>query len=275
MMNNSIRKILIYISVISICVSVIIAISHTIKTGNISATQLFAEQSHKIKILIVPGHEPNDGGAIYKGVKERDLNVQLARIVNDRLSQDPNLEVIMARDENGWNKDLQTYVESNSIQIINWEKKMKDQMLGKVSTGEIDLIDTDLVHNDASSNAVLYLYGTNKWIDENNIDLVLHIHFNNNPKINGRPNYRGYAMYIPERQYSNSSSSKVFANYLFDEIDKIQWKSNMPQEKDTIIEDQNLIAIGEYNTLKIPSVVVEYAYIYEPVMTKKQEEINS
>ena len=57
------------------------------------------------------------------------------------------------------------------------------------------------------------------------------------------------------------------ADYLNDEISKIEKKSNMPQEKDTIIEDQKLIAIGNYDTLKIPSVVVEYAYIYEPVIT--------
>ena len=40
----------------------------------------------------------------------------------------------------------------------------------------------------------------------------------------------------------------------------------MKQEKDLIIEDQELIATGVYNTLKIPVVVVEYAYIYEPMM---------
>jgi hypothetical protein len=41
----------------------------------------------------------------------------------------------------------------------------------------------------------------------------------------------------------------------------------MLQEKDLIIEDQALIATGNYNTLKIPSVLVEYAYIYEKMMT--------
>src|SRR3989338_2172346 len=32
----------------------------------------------KIKVLIVPGHDPKDGGAEYKQVKERTLNVALA-----------------------------------------------------------------------------------------------------------------------------------------------------------------------------------------------------
>jgi len=239
-----------------------------IKTWN-SASTTYAEQSGKIKILIVPGHEPDAGGAEYKGVKERDLNVQLSRIIADKLASSTNLEVILARDENGWNKDLQAYVETNGAHIMDWVKDMKERMLGKVDAGEIDLINQDMKHNEATSNAVLYLYGTNKWIEKNNIDLVLHVHFNNNPKINGRPNYKGYAMYVPEKQYGNASSSRIFANYLFGEIDKIQFKSNMPQEKDTIIEDQELIATGNYNTLKIPSVVVEYAYIYEPMIVSK------
>ena len=44
----------------------------------------------------------------------------------------------------------------------------------------------------------------------------------------------------------------------------------MPQEKSSIMEDQELIATGNYNTLKIPSVVVEYAYIYEPMIVVKE-----
>ena len=149
---------------------------------------------------------------------------------------------------------------------MSWVADMKKKMLAKINTGEMELIDPNMKHNDATSSAVLFLYGTNKWIAENNIDLVLHVHFNSNPKINGKPVFRGYCMYVPEKQYSNSTSSKIFANYLNNEISKIEKPSNMLQEKNTIIEDQKLIATGNYDTLKIPSVVIEYAYIYEPMM---------
>jgi hypothetical protein len=172
----------------------------------------------------------------------------------------------LARDNNGWNKDLKNYVETSSSSIMSWVADMKQIMLDKINAGEMTLTNPGMKHNVAASNAVLYLYGTNKWIAENDIDLVLHVHFNNNPKWNGKPNYNGYCMYIPDRQYENASSSKIFSGYLNDEISKIIKASNMPQEKDTVIESQQLIATGNFNTLKIPSVVIEYAYIYEPMM---------
>jgi len=237
------------------------------KIKKVSAVLKFIEPNTKIKILIVPGHEPDNGGADeYKKIKERDLNLQLSQILKTDLSVNPNIEVILARSDLGWNQDLENYVNTNQTQIMSWVANMKEIFLTKASEGQIKIINPNMKHNEATSSAVLFLYGTNKWIEENKIDLVLHIHFNNNPKINGKPNFRGYCMYIPEKQYSNFSSSKIFANYLDEEISKIENKSNMPQEKDNIIEDQELIATGNYGTLKIPSVVMEYAYIYEPMM---------
>lgn len=253
------KKILIWITAVSIIFSIFIIILQIVKSDKLL--------NNKIKILVVPGHEPNAGGADeFKKIKERDLNLQLAILLKNKLSINPNIETILVRDENGWNKDLKNYILTSSTTIMNWVYDMKAKMFSKVNTGEIELIDPDMKHNEATSNAVLFLYGTNKWVEKNNIDLVLHVHFNNNPKINGKPNYRGYCMYIPESQYSNSSSSRIFANYFNEEISKIQKKSNMPQEKDIIIEDQELIATGNYDTLKIPAVVIEYAYIYEPMM---------
>lgn len=254
-----VRKLLIYITLISLIISAFILLSQSTKSTDF--------KSKKIKILIVAGHEPNAGGADeFKKIKERDLNLQLAIQLKNNLSKNTNIEVIMARNENGWNKDLESYIMTGSSTIMKWVKEMKDKMTSKVGAGEMNLIDPNMKHNDAANNAVLFLYGTNKWIVDTDIDLVFHIHFNNNPKINGKPNFRGYCMYVPDKQYSNASSSKIFAEYLNEEISKIEKKSNMKQELKTIIPDQQLIAIGNYDTLKIPSVVVEYAYIYEPVM---------
>lgn len=238
------------------------------KTSNTQTVYSETEAPKKVKILLVPGHEPNAGGADeFKAIKERNLNLQLSEILKNDLSNNSDIEVITARDTNGWNSDLKNYIETNKTEIMDWVASMKKIMLGKVNSGEMKLTNPGMKHNVATSNAVLYLYGTNKWIEENNIDLVLHIHFNSNPKINGKPNFSGYCLYIPDKQYDNSSSSRVFANYLNEEISKIQTPSTMLQEKDLIIEDQALIATGNYNTLKIPSVLVEYAYMYEKMMT--------
>lgn len=238
------------------------------KSANTETVYSKPETPQKIKILLVPGHEPNAGGADeFKAIKERNLNLQLSEILKNNLSNNPDIEIITARDTNGWNPDLKNYVETNKTQIMDWVASMRKIMLEKVNSGEMKLINPGMKHNVATSNAVLYLYGTNKWIEENNIDLVLHIHFNSNPKINGKPNFSGYCMYVPFNQYENASSSRVFANYLNEEISKIQTPSTMLQEKNLIIEDQALIATGNYNTLKIPSVLVEYAYMYEKIMT--------
>jgi len=267
MSKNRTAKILLSITVLAIIISALITIFDQVKIKNVSSVFSFNVQNKKIKLLIVPGHEPHAGGADeFKKIKERDLNLQLAETLKNYLSHNTNIEVILARDEDGWNSDLKNYVETNETQIMSWVADMKKAMLKKVDEGNFVLINPDMKHNEATTSAVLFLYGTNKWIEENNIDLVFHVHFNSNPKINGKPNYKGYCMYVPEKQYSNSSSSKVFANYINNEISKIQTASNMPQEDDTIIEDQELIATGNYDTLKIPSVVVEYAYIYEPMM---------
>ena len=248
--------------IIVVLIIFIIAIFAIFKTQNKTTFQ-----NKKIKILIVAGHEPNAGGADeFKTIKERDLNLQLSNDLRDILSANQNLEIIMARDNNGWNPDLKNYVETSSTTIMKWVSDMKAKMMTKVASETIELIDPNMKHNDATTNAVLYLFATNKWAEENNVDLVLNIHFNSNPKINGKPNFRGYCIYIPDSQYQNASSSKIFANYLNTEISKIEKPSNMPQEKGTIIPDQQLIATGVYDTLNIPVAVVEYAYMYEPMM---------
>jgi len=273
-MKKITAKVLISVTILALGASAFIVFSHSVKIKNLSTILPFTEQNKKIKLLIVPGHEPNAGGASYGKINERDLNLQLSEILKNDLSKNTNIEVTLARDENGWNSDLKNYIETSSTTIMSWVADMKNKMLAKVNTGKIELINPNMKHNNATDEAVLYLYGTNKWIDENNIDLVLHVHFNNNPKYKGKPNYSGYCIYVPDSQYGNASSSRIFANYLNDEISKIEKKSNMPQEKETIIPDQQLIAIGNYDTLKIPSAVVEYAYIYEPMMTSSSTRNN-
>jgi len=266
MKEKTLSKILISITILSFSASAFLAV-YQLKKEGVATVFSFLNQNKKIKILIVPGHEPDAGGADeFKKIKERDLNLQLSLLLKENLSKNTNFDVILARDQSGWDPNLENYTKTSSTTIMNWVADMKAKMLAKVKTGEVQLINQDMVHNYATDEAVLFLYGINKWIAENNVDLVLHVHFNSNPKINGKPNYNGYCIYVPEKQYSNASSSLIFANYLNKEFSKIEKPSNMPQEKNTIIPDQQLIAIGEYGTLKIPVAVVEYAYIYEPKM---------
>ena len=54
-------------------------------------------------------------------------------------------------------------------------------------------------HNSASKEASVRLYGITKWANENKIDLMMHIHFNDdaNHSKNIAGKYSGFALYIP------------------------------------------------------------------------------
>lgn len=220
----------------------------------------------KIKILLVAGHEPNYGGAEYKGLKERDLNLLLSEKIKEALSLNKKFEVITARDENGWNPDLEKYVKKNKTSIMTWVAGLKKQMSKLVSAKKLTKVSAKMGHAVASANTTAFLYGINKWANENKVDIAIHLHFNDNPKYKGQPNYEGFSIYVPESQYSNATSSKVLALDLENELTKIQKISTMEEESAGVIEDQELIALGRYNSADALSVLIEYAYIYENFM---------
>ena len=206
------------------------------------------KEERKIKLLIFPGHEPEYGGAEYKGVLERDLNLQLAEELRDILVNNPNFEIIMVRDCEGWNPTIKNYVSDNKESIKTWLDDKKEEFFRLVKEGRITPVRAEMGHRETPMEAALFIYGVNKWAGENGVDLSLNIHFNNNPKYKGKPDYEGFSIYIPEKQYKNSLSSRVIAEDLMIEISKIHKVSTMKAESGGIIEDQELIALGSYNT---------------------------
>ncbi len=223
------------------------------------------ENGSKIKILIVAGHEPTTGGAEYANLKERDMNLKLSTELKTLLEKNPRFQVVMFRDKYGFNRDFTKYLNNNKDAILSWRAEKKAEMNRLVNEGKVTLIgDGDKVqHADAKSKVVTYLYGLNKWTSENKFDIAIHIHFNDNP---GERKYEGFTIYVPEKQYSNSTSSKVLAQNIFDELKRVEPVSTLPGENNGITEDQDLIAIGPYNTSDTLSVLIEYGYIYEPKM---------
>ncbi|MCX6712456.1 MAG: N-acetylmuramoyl-L-alanine amidase [Candidatus Vogelbacteria bacterium] len=217
----------------------------------------------KIKILIVPGHEPDFGGAEYKNLKERDLNLALAEKLKILLTQNPKFEVIMTRDTNGWNPVIKNYVDGNKKEIQAWVTSKKKEMDRLIDNGQVTEVKAEMGHANASTNSATLLYGVNKWAAENKVDIALHLHFNDNPKYQGKPNYAGFSIYVPEKQYVNSVPSKILAKDLMAELSKIQKVSTMKAESAGVIEDQELIAIGSHNIIDSLSILTEYAYIYE------------
>lgn len=220
----------------------------------------------KLSVLIVPGHEPYFGGAEYLNIKERDLNADLALALAQYLVEDGHFEVSMTRGKDGWNPDLQNYFITNEEDIKTFVSLQKKEMARLVGEGKIIKVSDAVTHNDAPSDVALRLFGINKWANDRKVDIIIHIHFNDNyPRRTNAPGeHNGFAIYTPEHQYSNSQATNEIAQYIFERLSRMFPISSLPAEDKGIVEEQDLIALGSYNSVDGASMLVEYGYIYEP-----------
>lgn len=224
-----------------------------------------------IKILIVPGHDKEKYGAQYRGITESSLNTELGIQLFEFFRNDPKFTTFITHKStgefNGWISD---YLTKEEPAINAFREKIKNVFGLALNAGQIKK-ERKIFHNPAADNTARTLYGINKWANDNNVDLVLHIHFNDYP---GRPydkpgKYKGFSIYVPERQLPNSRASIEIAKNIKENLEKIARPSNFHKEKGTIIEDQELIAIGSNASRNGASVLVEYGYIYEPKIADK------
>lgn len=222
--------------------------------------------SERIKVLIMPGHEPNYGGAEYGALKERDMTIELAGYLEEFFKNNSHYEPVLARTATAWNPSLQKYFDEHWESIIAFFKESKDEMIRLVNQGVVSKLTGGVIHNSAPQNIALRLYGINKWSNENRVDIAIHIHFNDYPRRNSSApgEYSGLAIYVPERQFSNSTTTRAIADAVFRRLTKYNAVSNFPPENHGVVEEQDLIAIGSYNTSDAPSMLIEYGYIYEP-----------
>ena len=222
----------------------------------------------KIRILIVPGHDDEFYGTEFGGTREVDLNRMVAKDLHSKLLSDTHFEPILAHENNDYAPFLKNYFEKEKKKIEKFRKDHVRLFKRNIRKGNIDANLDNVDHVAANSTVVERLYGINKWSNENNIDLVIHIHFNDyGGRVWGSAGeYSGFAVYVPENQFDNAAPSIAIGNKIHENLAKILFKSNTLVEAlySGIIEDQDLIAIGAFNTLKVPSVLIEYSYIYEP-----------
>jgi N-acetylmuramoyl-L-alanine amidase len=232
--------------------------------------QVTATSTRKVRILLVPGHDNEYWGTQFRNVKEADLNLLFEGKLYAYLKNDPQFEIFTVRsstatDPNSYTETFAQYFAQNATAINDFTRTSSQTYSTQVSTGQIQKVE-GVAHNKANPDAAFRLYGTNKWINDNNIDYALHIHFNDAP---GRPAdnpgpYRGFAIYVPERQYDNAYLSSNIAHSIYDQLSLYYSQSILPKEDTGIVEDQGLIAIGPGNSLKAASTLIEYGYIYEP-----------
>lgn len=226
---------------------------------------LAARADEPVRVLLVPGHDNEIWGAQYGNVKEAAMNLAVARRINSILKKDKRFEVYITRDQNGYTKEFTDYF-SNQKEIASFRDKAKKEWGSRVDSGDITDVET-VPHNSVTKNVSIILYGINKWANENQMDAVVHIHFNDYPRKDkwmiGK--HTGFAVYMPERQLANWFPSGQLAANIFAQLDKKYSPSTYEKEKGGLIPDQKLIALGSNGTLLsgVRAVLIEYGYIYE------------
>ena len=220
---------------------------------------------NKVRILIVPGHEPDFGGAEFGGVKEREMNVVLGQALQKFLTDDPHFHVFITRDSKNWSPDFMEYFKNNWSDIVKWTKASSKEFSRMVNIGSIVRTYSTVKHTKVDQNIALRLYGITKWSNENKIDIEIHIHFNDHPRLNIKKagDYSGFAIYVPSTQYGNSTTTKTIADSIFNRLARYNQVSNLPEESIGVIDEPELSAVGANNTADSASVLIEYGYIYE------------
>lgn len=250
-----------------------------ISTGHVSmamaaesSTPSIVETNKPLRVLIEPGHEPNFGGTAFRGMKERDLTVELGTLIQNLLADDPHFQVVMTRDTKSWNPIFNDYFRKNWKGITSWQKATKKTFLDSISKGIIQKPISKVGHNKAPTKVATRLFGMNKWANENNMDIVLNIHFDdeNSHRRNVQGRYSGFVIYQPSPQYNNSKISQKLAKNLLVRLKEVSSTSNLPGQKGGIIDEPKLIAVGENNTSNAASLVIEYGFIYEKKFTDRK-----
>jgi len=227
--------------------------------------KFFLHAQEPIKILLVPGHDNEVWGAQYGNIKEAAMNLAVATRIYNLLKKDKRFNVYITRNSGGYTKEFADYFLAQKDAILAFEQNAKKIMQDKIDSGNF-VQKENAPHNRANEDVVLRLYGFNKWANENKMDAVIHIHFNDYP----RPTkwtmgkYKGFTIYMPDGQFVNSKESVQLATDIFTQLHKKYITSTYKPEAGGLVLDQKLIALGANGTLlsSVRSVLIEYGYIY-------------
>ena len=219
----------------------------------------------KLRVLVVPGHDNQYSGASYQGKREADFNIEFARHLVETLAADPKLEVMVARDlvTGFYSAEIAELLDKDRDSVLSFKAAKKSLMNELLAGGLVEDRSTNN-HSFATSEISYRLYGINKWINDNDIDLAIHIHFNDYPGHKSGPGkYKGITVYTPDEQYPNGQAGIDVGVAVFEALNQIRPTSNNPLELTGVVPDQELIAIGSNASVNAAAILVEYGYIYE------------
>lgn len=218
-----------------------------------------------VRVLVVPGHDDEYWGATYRNIREADLTLELGKLVRDRFAADPRFATFITRESGTYTEEFMEHFDVFSSLIWEFRDYVRAVFASAVSRGDVVQI-TENHHGFAGSEIVRRLYGINLWANENAMDVLVHVHFNDYPRarVKSPGRYTGFSIYIPESQFPNARVSRVLAELVKARLNAALTVSDYPQESAGVVEDQELIAVGSYGSLYPASLLLEYGYIYEP-----------
>lgn len=221
----------------------------------------------KVKILIVPGHDEQNWGTEYAGLREETLNHEAGAALAAAFAKNPAFEATLLRDGEGFLPAFEEAFQREKEEIRAEVGRKKKIMSDLIAAGAVNRAD-GVPHNAAALDTALRLYAINGWANAKGYSLVLHIHFNDygGRRAGTAGRYRGFAVYVPEAQYSNARASRALGEAIAARLATSFPQSSLPKEGGGtgLVSDQELIAVGAYNTLDAAAALLEYAYIYEP-----------
>src|SRR5688572_21801134 len=164
------------------------------------------KEAKKVRVLVVPGHEPKDGGAIMGQLRERDIVVELAKELGRLLEADGRFETLLTRDERGWTPELADYFSANWEQIDQWRESASEQMRARITGGELEKPVVHISHKRVPDDVAIRLYGITKWGNDKDVDVAVHLHFEDERALTKSPGLRtGFAIYVPTPEYANAA----------------------------------------------------------------------
>lgn len=219
--------------------------------------------NEEIRILIVPGHSDEFPGTIFKEIREVDLNRKVSDNLFNFLDEDSRFNVRLLHSRETSDDEIFSYInQSNNIEEFkNSYQRLESFFNGK----DKDFVVNNRIYSETEEETINFLYGMNLWLNENNFDIVIHVHFNNYLREgrNEKGEFEGFAIYVPQEKYSNGVVSKELAESIHGRLDNVLERSNLPTEEEGIVESSSLIALGSFNTLSTAALLIEYGFIYE------------
>lgn len=220
----------------------------------------------KLSVLIVPGHDNADPGSAFGKVSESEVSLTMTKYLLERFANDPHMRASSTRDtETGsYSTELQSFIQKESQDIDSWMRTLR---AFSAHYHQVGLLDKKILvhHNSANTRVSRILYGINRFANEHDIDIVLHVHFNDYPRRSTRNigSYSGFSIYAPSEQLPNGRASQALAESIWSRLYSRLPVSNLPGENSGIVPDQELIAVGSNGSREKISLLIEYGYIYE------------